>query len=147
MVSKVWYRFYMALVTWITSRDGLTKGVLCWSMGQNMCINQNICFLVQMQSINHEFSRSRDDPNHVTCTKYHSHILTPTQNYHARRIDQKVKNDQFFFQEIFQTHRKSGCDNLKNVSSLAYLTSCVFNDRADFVKSDDRLEFDQSEDK
>ena len=81
----------MALVTWITSRDGLTEGALCWSMGQNMCINQNICFLVQMQSINHEFSRSRDDPNHVTCTKYHSHILTPTQNYHARRIERSKK--------------------------------------------------------
>ena len=72
MISKVWYRFYMALVTWITSRDGFVDCALCWSMGKNMCINQNICFLVQMQSINHEFSRPSDDPNHMhfTLTSY-----------------------------------------------------------------------------
>ena len=66
--------------------------------------------------------------------------------------DQNIKISNFrkmtkLFPKIIMTHRKSGCDNLENVSSLAYLTSCVFNDRADFVKSDDRLEFDQSEER
>ena len=56
-----------------------------------------------------------------------------------------IKNDRKWPFENLKTHRKSGCDNLKNVSSLAYLTSILFNDLADFVKSDDLREFDQSE--
>ena len=69
------------------------------------------------------------------------------KNFLTGKICQ-VKNWEWpIFTKILWTYRKSGCDNLKNVSSLAYLTPIRFNDRADFVKSEDLLECDQSEER